>query len=232
MPPNIKFKAGWPKTSINFLDVTVSIAERIIDTDLYVKPTDSHQYIFPSSCHTSYCKKGIPYRQTLRLNRICSNNEFFNKRCNDLEKDLLERDYSEKMVRKEILRARAIPRDALLAKVNNQETQNKITFNITYHPVFRDVQKIFEELHVILTFDDGLKKVLPDVPMIGFKINKNVKAHLLRLKLLDLDEVGRSKPCGGKRAPSHLCESMKDTCTFRSKDLNEVHKINMKYNCN
>ena len=46
------------------------------------------------------------------------------------------------MVRKEILRTRAIPRDALLKKVNSQEKQNKITFNITYHPVFQDVRKI------------------------------------------------------------------------------------------
>ena len=50
---------------------------------------------------------------------MCSNNEFFDKRCNDLEKYLLERGYSEKMVRKEILRARAIPRDELLEEDNN-----------------------------------------------------------------------------------------------------------------
>ena len=68
------------------------------------------------------------------------------------------------MVRKEILRARAIPRDAILEKVNNQEKQNKIIFNITYHPVFRDVRKILEELHVILASDDGHKKVFPDIP--------------------------------------------------------------------
>ena len=66
--------------------------------------------------HTYAYHMGIPYSQALRLNRICSNNEFFDKRCSDLEKCLLERDYSEKMVRKEILRARALPRDALLEK--------------------------------------------------------------------------------------------------------------------
>ena len=125
------------------------------------------------------------------------------------------------MARKEILRTRAIPRDAHLDKVNNQETQNKITFNITYHPVFRDVRKILVELHVILASDDGHEKVFPDVPMISFKINKNVKAHLVKSQLSDLDEVGRSK-----------CENMKDTCTFKGKHLNEVHKINKKYNCN
>ena len=136
------------------------------------------------------------------------------------------------MVRKKILRARAIRRDALLEKVNNQEKQNKIIFNITYHPVFRDVKKILEKLHVILASNDGHKKVFPDVPMIGYKLNKNLKVHLVRSQLPGLDEVGRSKPCGGKRPPCHLCENMKDTCTFKSKHLNEVHKINKKYNCN
>ena len=187
MQPTIKFTVDWSKTSTNFLDVAVSIAEGIIETDLYVKPTDSHQYLLSSSCHPFYCKQW-------------------------------------KMVSKEILRARAIPRDALLEKVNDQEKQNKITFNITHHPVFRDVRKIFEELHVTLASDDGHKIVFPDVPMIGFKINKNLKAHLVKSRLPDFHEVGRSKPRGGKRPPCHLCENMKDTCTFKSKHLNEVHK--------
>ena len=121
MHPTIEFTAGWSKRSINFLDVMVSIAEGIMETELYVKPTDSHQYILSSSCHPFYCKKGILYSQALRLYRIFSDNGFFDKICNGLEKYLLDRACSAKMVRKEILRARAIPRDALLEKVNNQE---------------------------------------------------------------------------------------------------------------
>ena len=80
--------------------------------------------------------------------------------------------YSKKMILQEILRARAFPRDAALEKVDNQEKQNKITFNITNNSVFRDVRKILEELHVILASDDRHKKVFPDVPMIGFKVIK------------------------------------------------------------
>ena len=110
------------------------------------------------------------------------------------------------MICKEILQGRAIPRNTLLEKVNNQEKQNKITFNITYYPVFRDVRKILEELHVILASDDGHKKVFPDIPMIGFKTNKNFKARLVSSQLPDLDEVGRSKPCGAKTPPCHLCK--------------------------
>ena len=136
------------------------------------------------------------------------------------------------MRRKEILRAGASPIDALLEKVKNQKKQNKITFNITQPSVFRDVRKVLEELHVILASQNGHKKVFPDVPMAGFKINKNLKAHLVRSQLPDLYQAGRSKPCGGKRPPCDLCEDMNDTCSFKSKHLDEAHKINKKCNCN
>ena len=78
--------------------------EGVIETDLFVKPTDSHQYLQSSSCHPFHCKKGIPYSQALRLNRICSFDNSFSY--NDLGRFLLERGYSSKLVRKEILRAR------------------------------------------------------------------------------------------------------------------------------
>ena len=87
--------AEWPQTSINFLDLTVSLIGRKVTTDLYVKPTDSHEYLHSSSCHPYHYKKGIPYSQALRLNRICSDPSSFDRRCNDLEKWLIERGYSE-----------------------------------------------------------------------------------------------------------------------------------------
>ena len=47
--PTIKFTAEWSKTSINFLDVTVYLIEELAETNVYVKPTDSHKYL-QSSC--------------------------------------------------------------------------------------------------------------------------------------------------------------------------------------
>ena len=111
--PTTKFTAECSKTQINFLDVTVYLEDRKIKTDLYVKPTDTHQYLHSSSCHPYHCKKGIPYSQTLRLNSICSDSTSFD-RCNDLERWLLERGYKEKEVRKQVLRVRTFCRDDLL----------------------------------------------------------------------------------------------------------------------
>ena len=195
--PTIKFMAEWSKTSINFLDVTVSLVGGNITTDLYVKPTDSHQYLHSSSCHPYHCKKGIPYSQALHLNRICSDPNSFDRRCNDLEKWLIERGYSEREVRKQILRARGFSRDSLLDRENTREEQNKITFNLTYYPVFQNVKKLLAELHLLLTPDVAHKAVFTNVPIIGFKNDRSLKDHLVRAVLPKVDAEGGSKPCGG-----------------------------------
>ncbi len=74
---SIKFTAEWSKSSVNFLDVRVVKKDNTIVTDLYSKPTDTHQLLHRSSCHPGHTKKGIPYGQALRLRRICSEDSFF-----------------------------------------------------------------------------------------------------------------------------------------------------------
>ena len=66
--PTTKFTAECSKTSINFLDVTVSLVEGVIEIDLYVKPTDSHQYLQSSSCHPFHCKKSFKVKSHLFTN--------------------------------------------------------------------------------------------------------------------------------------------------------------------
>ena len=223
--PTIKFTAEWSQTSINFLDVTVSLIGGKINTDLYVKPTDSHQYLHSSSCHPYHCKKGIPYSQALRLNRICSDPSSFDKRCNDLEKWLIERGYSEREVRKQVLRARSFSRDSLLDKESTRDEQNKITFNLTYYPAFQNVKKILAELHLLLTPDVAHKTVFTNVPTIGFKNDRSLKDHLVRAVLPNIDAEGRSKPCGGKKRSCEVCKSVNDTSHFKRRDTGETFDI-------
>ena len=49
--PIIKFIAEYSKGTINFLDVNIRLAEWELMTDLFVKPTDAHQFLEPSSSH-------------------------------------------------------------------------------------------------------------------------------------------------------------------------------------
>lgn len=63
----IKFMWDCSAEHINYLDVQVINNDRRFETDLYVKPTDKHQYLFHTSCHPRMCKNIIQYAQALRL---------------------------------------------------------------------------------------------------------------------------------------------------------------------
>ena len=64
--PTIKFTANWSKEKVNFLDVKVTFINGVLSPDLFVKPTDTHQFLDPTSCHPYHCKKSTPYSQTLK----------------------------------------------------------------------------------------------------------------------------------------------------------------------
>ena len=127
---------------------------------LYVKPTDSHQYLRSSSCHPYHCQKRIPYSQALRLNRICSRNIFFDIHCNNIEKCLSNRSYSKKLVHKEILKARSQSRETVLDKEKMSTNDGRVTFNVTYYPIFKNIRNTLEELHILLAPDEQHRKVL------------------------------------------------------------------------
>ena len=68
--PNIKFTLSYSPISVNFLDVEVILSETgEISTDLFVKPTDTHQFLLSSSCHPERVKSGIAFSQALRVVR-------------------------------------------------------------------------------------------------------------------------------------------------------------------
>ena len=54
--PTIKFTADWSKEKVSFLDVDVTLNNGVMSTELFVKPTETHQFLDPTSCHPYHCK--------------------------------------------------------------------------------------------------------------------------------------------------------------------------------
>ena len=106
------------------------------------------------SCYPYHCSQSIPYNQALRLNRVCSNNIFYDNRCYQLEK-LLEK----KLVREKILKARAIYRETLLNNERDSQVEDRLVLNLTYHPLLRDFQKVLNEAQILLTPNEEHKTV-------------------------------------------------------------------------
>ena len=91
-PQYIYFLSQWHSrhdeiyifTPITFLDVSVSLLNGKIVTVLFTKPTDKLQYLLHSSCHPIHTKRAVPFSLALRLRRICSTNETFTLRTDEL----------------------------------------------------------------------------------------------------------------------------------------------------
>ena len=231
--PTIKFKAECISADrVNFLDVDVIRSGNQLTTDLYVKSTDSHQYLHASSCHVFHSKKSIPYSQALRLNRICSEGRYFDNRCNELESWLLKRGYSAKLVRNQILRARKFKRDELLDRGPKETVVSKLIFNITYHPAFSKIKNVLSKIHLLLTPNKEHRSVFPEVPIVGFKRCKSLKDILVRAKLPAIIKgPGESKNCGGKRCG--VCEFVNNSSTFTDKNGQATYEIRGdRMNCN
>ena len=57
--PNVKFAHEKSNSSVNFLDVNVSIVDNKLETDLFCKLTDCHQFLHFNSAHPFHNKKSI-----------------------------------------------------------------------------------------------------------------------------------------------------------------------------
>ena len=94
--PTIKFTHCISPEKVNFLDTTVYLVDYSLETEIYTKPTDTHQYLLPSSCHPRHIIKNIPRSLALRIRRVCSTSAFFDKHAAQLTAYLILRQYKEK----------------------------------------------------------------------------------------------------------------------------------------
>ena len=181
----IKFTWDWSRKNVNYLDVQVINNNGVIETDLYTKPTDKHQYLLRTSCHPKGRQKIIPYAQALRLRLICSTSEAFEQRTADLTKFLVYRGYREKFVHDLVNRARVLDWVELLTP-RPEATTNGIPFVVTYHPGLPNIGGILRELHPFLHYSERCKQAIKDVPMMAFPRPKSLQVYLVRSKLRSL----------------------------------------------
>ena len=73
--PSLKFTQESRTSEIPFLDILVYLKDILVYTDLYYKPTDTHQYLHFNSCHPRHTKHNIPYSQARSLWTIIDDTE-------------------------------------------------------------------------------------------------------------------------------------------------------------
>ena len=147
--------------------------------------------------------------QFLRLRRLCSDSDFFEKTeavCQFFDK----RGYSVSVVQAGHHRAQQIDRQSALQTAEKEHT-DRIPFTLTFHPHNLPVISIILKNFKLLQNDSETGIIFPQLLLISFKRDKNIGKFLVRSSLQTNDQSGTFK-CARSR-----CK----TCPF----IHNVEKI-------
>ena len=227
--PKIQFTAEWSDRSIAFLDVTVTIEEGRLTTDLFTKPTDTHQYLHKYSCHPAHCKSTIAYSQALRLRRICSDDDTYLKRAEELKEYLVHRGYKGEEIQQQIDRATSVTRTKALTRSEIKNT-DRVPLVVTFHPQLPSLGKILRDHLPTLHISEKMKKAVPNPPLVANRRPKNLNDLLVRATMKPPQQLHEgNSPCGRPRCKS--CAHIRAGVTFESARTGEKFRARVTANC-
>jgi len=186
--PTIKFTAEHSLNSVNFLDTTVHLtSDNTLYTDLYCKPTDSHNYLRYDSAHPSHCKTSLPFSQLLRVRRICSHIEDYDKNATMMCKHFFRRKYPPDLIEKAVIDVRRKDRNEILKPKSlnsTQATNSPDLFLIsTFCPVDNPLRSIVQNNWPLLGRTNTTESLHSSRIIFGHRRNKNLRDILVHSKL-------------------------------------------------
>ena len=135
------------------MSLHVLLHNNIIATDLHVKSTDTHLCVLSSSCHPSHIKKSIPCNLALRIRHICSTDDNFKQRTNELLEFLCQRGHKRDYLKTKINKACNVPSKNTLY-YQHKKSNNRTVFVTTYNPSLSNFNNIIKKSYPILTASD------------------------------------------------------------------------------
>ena len=164
--PTMKFTT-WYRESVTFLDVKVICDGNRLDTDVYTKPTDAHQYLHCRSCHPSHCKKSIAFSQALRLRRICAKTTDYERHVKELQGYLVERGYNGEEIQKQINVATKRTREELFIPCM-KNIEQVMPLVVMFHPDLPHLTCILHDHQCVINTSTRLKGVLLRLPLVAY----------------------------------------------------------------
>ena len=196
-----------------------------LSTDLYIKPTDRHQYLHYTSSHPEHTKKSVVYSQALRLSRICSEEKDFKKHIGEMKSWFSQRGYPQKLIETETSKVKFSGRRVF----HRTKVEKGVPLVVTYHPLLKTTGKIIHDNLYLLYMNEELKHLFTPGPMVSFRSSRKISSYLVRAKLYPVERSVGSFNC--KRPRCQICTYVTETDSFTSTVTRETCKINHKFDC-
>ena len=188
------------QSEIEFLDVTVKLdKDGFLTTDLFIKPTDSKSYLHFNSEHPMHMKKAVPFGLGLRIKRICSKDNDFQKHRENLKTRLLERHYPASVVDTELKKVDQMNRNRVSGARLKGGDGKGVPMTITFSKYTPNVKAILRSKRHLLHRSQNLRKIFPVDPMVAYKRGRNLRDMLVHRKTRQLTykrDDRKAESCG------------------------------------
>lgn len=230
---SLKFKCESSGHTVNFLDIKIYIKDdSTIETDIFYKPTDTHQYLNFYSNHPRHTKIAVPYNLSRRICMIVSCEELRDQRLKEMGQFLYQCKYPINLINDSINKATAIDRSTLLNhncnKITQDNNHNKIIHVSTYNPNFDTNEEYMNNIFCYLK--KNAEDVFSDNEILSSKRQPaNIKQILTRANFnTNPIDIGVFK-CNKSRCK--LCEIIKTGDVLYFKNVNFQFKIKSYMTC-
>lgn len=171
-----------------FLDTFIYTKNGNIETMATSKPTDSHSYLLPQSCHPTHIAENIPYGVAHRVYKNCSDPETYITCKAEFASYLQNRHYSDELINKAFQKVETLNRDSIIASGSKDSTSdgNRRCFPLVcdFNPSLPPVGKIVYQNKFILGLDPALGRIVkPENVFVSYRGNKTIKDILVHSRL-------------------------------------------------
>ena len=204
---SIKFTAEYSKERVPFLDTwVIRDRDNKLYTELFTKPTDTHNYLLYTSFHPKHCKNGGPYGEFLRIRRNCTLDDDYETHSTKRVEHYTQRGYPRTLLAEAKNKAQVKDRRQLLSHTGqrDQTRSERIPLVVTYNPANPDFVKI-------LQLSKKCQEAFTEFPMVSYRRNKNLSDKLITSKVKKLDQTARGLPTLPTTIP-HICMSKQFHC--------------------
>ena len=127
-----------------------------------------------SSNHPNTEKEYIPYGLGLRVKRICSDQNDYQKRKRDLKGNVKKRGYSSNLIDKQFQRVDELEREDFL-KYNQPKQSDRVSLVLTYTDALPNIHTILRKHLDTLYNSEEMKQVFSQPPIFAFRRDKNFR---------------------------------------------------------
>ena len=233
LDPSLRFTVNIGGKSLKFMDILITIENGKLETTVYSKPTDGHLYLHQSSCHPVATKLAVEKGVALRLKRLCSLENEFDRKSKEYQAFLVSRGHDPINIIENFEQVKNVSRNEARKKQSKQEGKKKKRFFTEYNPRSPNISQIIKKHEHFIRNHELLNKLFPNnCFQVVSRRGKNLKELITRadpynVRTLDIDYSYHK--CG-------MCDSCRNFVFGNSKiksfATGRIFQIRKNMNCN